>query len=80
MTHAHNLGKRDGPFLEERQGGRDSCLRLLTRLAQHVGKASVGAEGGIQLHPSGHGVKAPAFVKLVQEGLSKKQPGYSTIE
>lgn len=42
-----------------------------TRLAQHVGKADVWAQGWVHLHPGRHGVKLTVVVELVQEFLSK---------
>ncbi len=42
-----------------------------TRLAQHVGKADVWAQGRVHLHPGRHGVKLTVVVELVQEFLSE---------
>lgn len=43
------------------------CCR--TRLSQHVGEAHVGAEGGVHLHPGGHGVQLTVVMELVQKFL-----------
>ena len=40
-----------------------------TGLAQHVGKADVGADGRVHLHPGRHGVQLAVVVQLVQEFL-----------
>ena len=47
------------------------CVRVRapTGLAQHVGEADVGADGGVHLHPGGHGVQLAVVVQLVQEFL-----------
>ena len=49
-----------------------ACVRVgaPTGLAQHVGEADVGADGGVHLHPGRHGVQLAVVVQLVQEFLN----------
>lgn len=47
-----------------------------TRLAEHVGKADVWAQGRVHFHPGRHGVKLTVVMELIQKFLREKGGKY----